>query len=162
MSKPEVNATDMFANALRFTDAYHIALSPLCEQMQLPPLAVDILMFFANNPGHETAGEVCKCRGLKPGIVSFHIERLVREGYLIRQAIPSDRRKTALLCTEKAAQLVEKGRVLQKNFGIQITDGLSKEDMEHFRRCVATFERNIERIRKNEAQWTRKKSEEPK
>ena len=58
-----------------------------------------------------------------------------------------DRRKTALVLTEKAEPVVARGRRLQKAFADRLTEGLSAEDLAHFRRCVAAFERNIERIR---------------
>ena len=108
---------------------------------------MDILLFLANNPGCETAGEICRMRGLKPAIVSFHIDRLVSEGFLLRQPVPGDRRKTALILTEKAGPVVEQGRSLQKSFADRLTEGLSAEDLAHFCRCVAAFDRNIERIR---------------
>ena len=147
MSELTLTASAMFANAARFTDAYHAVIAPLCEKTQLPPAAVDILLFLANNPGHDTAAAVCRMRGLKPGIVSFHVDRLVTEGYLLRQGVPGDRRKTMLLCTEKAAPIIAQGRVLQHSFAEQLASGLSEEDLEHFRRCIAAFDRNIERIR---------------
>ena len=142
-----LTAPAMFANAARFMDAYHTVLAPLCEQTQLPPAAVDILLFLANNPGHDTAAAVCRMRGLKPSIVSFHVDRLVTEGYLLRRSVPGDRRKTMLLCTEKAAPIIAQGRVLQHSFAEQLASGLSEEDLAHFRRCIAVFDRNIERIR---------------
>ena len=86
-------------------------------------------------------------RGLKPSIVSFHVDRLVTEGYLLRRSVPGDRRKTMLLCTEKAAPIIAQGRVLQHSFAEQLASGLSEEDLAHFRRCIAVFDRNIERIR---------------
>ena len=147
MPELSLTAPAMFANAARFMDAYHTVLAPLCEQTQLPPAAVDILLFLANNPGHDTAAAVCRMRGLKPGIVSFHVDRLVTEGYLLRQGVPGDRRKTMLLCTEKAAPIIAQGRVLQHLFAEQLASGLSEEDLAHFRRCIAVFDRNIERIR---------------
>lgn len=147
MPEPLLTASAMFANAARFSDAYHAALSPLCAETSLPPAAVDILLFLANNPGCETAGAICRMRGLKPAIVSFHIDRLVGEGFLQRQPVPGDRRKTALVLTEKAAPVIEQGRRLQKSFADRLTEGLRAEDLAHFRRCVAAFERNIERIR---------------
>ena len=147
MSELTLTASAMFANAARFTDAYHAVIAPLCEKTQLPPAAVDILLFLANNPGHDTAAAVCRMRGLKPGIVSFHVDRLVTEGYLLRQGVPGDRRKTMLLCTEKAAPIIAQGRVLQHLFAEQLASGLSEEDLAHFRRCIAVFDRNIERIR---------------
>ena len=96
MPEPLLTASAMFANAARFSDAYHAALSPLCAETGLPPAAADILLFLANNPGCETAGAICRMRGLKPAIVSFHIDRLVGEGFLQRQPVPGDRRKLHL------------------------------------------------------------------
>ena len=147
MSELTLTASAMFANAVRFTDAYHAVIAPLCEKTQLPPAAVDILLFLANNPGHDTAAAVCRMRGLKPGIVSFHVDRLVTEGYLLRQGVPGDRRKTALVCTAKAAPLIARGRELQHAFAVELGRGLDQEDLEHFRRCVAVFDRNIDRLR---------------
>ena len=66
MLEPLLTASAMFANAARFSDAYHAALSPLCAETGLPPAAADILLFLANNPGCETAGAICRMRGLKP------------------------------------------------------------------------------------------------
>lgn len=154
MPEPLLTASAMFANAARFADAYHAALSPLCAETGLPPAAADILLFLANNPGCETAGAICRMRGLKPAIVSFHIYRLVSEGFLLRQSVPGDRRKTALVLTEKAESVVERGRGLQKAFADRLIDGLSEEDLAHFRRCVAAFDRNIERIRTENSKGT--------
>ena len=154
MPEPLLTASAMFANAARFSDAYHAALSPLCAETGLPPAAADILLFLANNPGCETAGAICRMRGLKPAIVSFHIDRLVSEGFLLRQSVPGDRRKTALVLTEKAESVVERGRRLQKAFADRLIDGLSEEDLAHFRRCVAAFDRNIERIRTENSKGT--------
>ena len=58
MPEPLLTASAMFANAARFSDAYHAALSPLCAETGLPPAAADILLFLANNPGCETAGAI--------------------------------------------------------------------------------------------------------
>ena len=109
----------MFRNANRFIEAYHAALQPVCRDTGLPPMAVDILMFFANNPESGTAKDVCQCRGFKSGIVSVHVDRLVNEGLLSRREVPGDRRKTRLVCTDAAAEIVERGRAqrpLRKNW----------------------------------------------
>ncbi len=148
MSKPMIgNAVQMHMHMRAFEEAYAAVLKPLCAELSMPQSALDILLFLANNPGCETAGAICRMRGLKPAIVSFHIDRLVGEGFLQRQPVPGDRRKTALVLTEKAAPVIEQGRRLQKSFADRLTEGLRAEDLAHFRRCVAAFERNIERIR---------------
>ena len=93
MTEQNFTASQMFRNANRFIEAYHAALQPVCRDTGLPPMAVDILMFFANNPESGTAKDVCQCRGFKSGIVSVHVDRLVNEGLLSRREVPGDRRK---------------------------------------------------------------------
>lgn len=148
MSEISVTSAVMFNTANKFRDAYYAAMQPLCTSLDLPPAAVDILMFLANNPGYDTAADVCCCRGMKPGIVSVHVERLVREGYLERREVSGDRRKSRLLCTPKAGPVIERGRARQELFGREIAKGLGEEDLAHLRKCMAVFERNIEAIRK--------------
>lgn len=141
-------AARLFSNANKLIEAYQTMLQPLCKETGLPPMAVDILMFFANNPDNSTAKDLCQCRGLKPGIVSVHIDRLVNEGLLRRQPVPGDRRKQQLVCTEAAAPLIEQGRTIQKEFAARILAGLSDEDIDAFRRTLGVLGSNIDQIRR--------------
>ena len=62
-------------------------------------------------------------RGLKPAIVSFHIDRLVGEGFLQRQPVPGDRRKTALVLHRKgSARHRSRAAVLQQSFADRLTE----------------------------------------
>lgn len=45
---------------------------------------------------------------IKANLVSVHVDRLVKEGYLERRAVEGDRRKTELICTQKAQPVIEK------------------------------------------------------
>lgn len=110
------NAYQVYTAARQLLEGYAAAMQPLCRREGLAPNGVDILLFLANNPGLDTARDVCTYRGLKPGIVSFHVEKLVQEGYLLRQPAPGDRRKCRLVCTEKAGPVVQQGRELQETF----------------------------------------------
>ena len=147
MKELSATASEMFVNTARFLGAYHAVMQPLYTQAQLPPVAVDIVLYLANNPDYNTARDICQHKGLKPSIVSFHVDRLVTDGYLERHEVPGDRRKTALLCTEKAAPLISHGRALQHAFAVELAGGLTEEDLADFRRCVAAFDRNIDRLR---------------
>ena len=142
-------AAKIFGNANRFIEAYHTVLQPICKKTGLPPMAVDILMFVANNPQNGTARDICRCRGLKSGIVSVHVDRLVNEGLLLRKTVPGDRRKTQLVCTDTAGDIIKKGRELQKSFAERLLIGLSDEDIAVFRNCLAVIGENIEKIRKS-------------
>ena len=88
MPKEPMRGATLFSHANKMTQAYHIMLTPLCKEAGLPPLAMDILLFLANNPEHNTAKGICRMRGHKPGIVSVHVERLVNDGLLERQEMP--------------------------------------------------------------------------
>ena len=144
-----ITPVHIFGTSNRFIEAYHNVLQPMCKATGLPPLAVDILMFAANNPEHATARNVCKYRGLKPGIVSVHVERLVSEGLLERREVPGDRRQTLLVCTAKAAPIVEEGHRLQKIFAVKLVAGLSEADKEAFKKTMALLSHNLDEIRKN-------------
>lgn len=145
----EITPIRVFSNANRFIEAYHAVLQPLCRESGLPPMAVDILMFAANNPDYATARNICQYRGMKPSIVSVHVERLVSEGYLERQNVPGDRRQTLLVCTEKAQPMVERGRALQKRFSEMLIRGLSDADKEALHKAMTLLDHNIDEIRKN-------------
>ena len=134
------NAYQVYTAARQLLEGYAAAMQPLCRREGLAPNGVDILLFLANNPG------------LKPGIVSFHVEKLVQEGYLLRQPAPGDRRKCRLVCTEKAGPVVQQGRALQETFFRRMTAGLDPQDLAAFRRCLEGFRRNLSQMTQEDAQ----------
>ena len=129
MPKEPMRGATLFSHANKMTKAYHVMLTPLCKEAGLPPLALDILLFLANNPEHNTAKDICRLRGHKPGIVSVHVERLVNDGLLERREMPGDRRQTRLICTEQAQALIERGRQVQWQFGRRLLEGIPEEDL---------------------------------
>ena len=141
-----LTASQVCTHSRLLLDAYAGIMRPLSAELNMAQTAVDILMFLANNPGYDTAKDICTMRHLKPGIVSFHVENLVQEGYLERQNVPGDRRKCRLVCTEKAASIIEKGRALQAKFMRQMTKGLEKEKIDTLVTCLETFEKNLSGI----------------
>lgn len=96
--------------------AYSAVCKPLCKELNLPQTAFDILMFLGNNPAYKTASDIVEIRHIKANLVSIHVERLVHEGYLIRRPVKGDRRKTELVCTDKAQPVIERGQQLQNSF----------------------------------------------
>ena len=134
--------------AHNFFQAYCIRCKTLCREFHMPQTAFDILMFLANNPGYNTARDIVKLRGLKANLVSVNVERLVQEGYLDRQDFPGDRRKTVLVCTEKARPVVKKGQELQSSFSEAIFRDVDPDARENFYRVMETVERNLNQILK--------------
>ena len=147
--KGPVPGRTIFSHANKMTQAYHIMLAPLCKETGLPPMALDILLFLANDPEHNTAKDICRMRGHKSGIVSVHVERLVNDGLLERQEMPGDRRQTRLVCTEKAQDIITRGRDIQWQFGLRLMEGISKEDHETMHRCFERIDVNLDEICKS-------------
>ena len=110
-----LTASQVYTHSRLLLDAYAGIMRPLSAELNMAQTAVDILMFLANNPGYDTAKDICTMRHLKPGIVSFHVENLVQEGYLERQNVPGDRRKCRWSARKRRRPLLKKGVRCKQN-----------------------------------------------
>ena len=132
--------------SIKTAQAYNAVCKPLCQELGLSQTALDILLFLANNPDYKTASEIVEIRRLKANLVSVNVEKLVQEGYLTRCAVAGDRRKTELLCTEKAAPILARGRQLQKDFSESLFAGMDEARREAFAAALAEIESNLDAI----------------
>ena len=145
----KVKPAKFFNNANKTIEAYHRVLQPLCKESNIPPLALDILLYVANNPENATAKEICKFRGFKPGIVSVYVEKMAGEGLLERKSDSADRRKSVLSVTEKALPIVARGQEMQKKFGERLLRGLTDGDIAAMRKAFSVIECNVESVLKH-------------
>lgn len=132
----------------KLLEVYNDACKPLCKKLKLPQTAFDILMFLANNPQYQTARDIVKIRNIKANLVSINVDRLVKEGYLIREEVKGDRRKTKLICTKQAQPVIKAGQKLQKNFVDDLFVKTSKEEKQVFVRVMETMDENLNHILK--------------
>ena len=130
--------------------AFNAMCKPLCRKLGLPQTAFDILMFLGNNPEYRTARDIVEVRNIKANLVSVNVDRLVQEGYLERRSVAMDRRKTELICTEKAKSLMEEGRAMQQAFGEKLFDGMDQEARKAFMKTLDSIGKNAEEILKGE------------
>ncbi len=140
----EINPSIEFANKTGL--AYGAACKPLCQELGLPQTAFDILMFLANNPGYKTASDVVEVRHIKANLVSVNVDKLVQEGLLERRAVPGDRRKTELLCTEKAQPIIQRGRALQETFVQSLFAGIDEAQKQAFYQIMEQIGENLEKL----------------
>ncbi len=145
----KIKPAKFFNNANKTIEAYHRVLQPLCKESNIPPLALDILLYVANNPENATAKEICKFRGFKPGIVSVYVEKMAGEGLLERKSDSADRRKSVLSVTEKALPIVARGQEMQKKFGERLLRGLTDGDIAVMRKAFSVIECNVESVLKH-------------
>lgn len=112
----------------------------------MPQTAFDILMFLANNPDFYTARDIVEIRGIKASLVSMNVEKLVQEGLLERNPVPQDRRKTMLVCTEKALPVIEKGRRLQEAFYNRLFENIDDTSRSAFYQVMEGMEKNLDQM----------------
>ena len=79
-------------------------------------------------------------------LVSVNVNRLVEEGYLHREPVPDDRRKTRLLCTKQAQPIIDKGRALQAQFAARLLSGMSERQRQAFADAAAVINHNLDEI----------------
>ena len=131
--------------------AYKAMCKPLCKELGLPQTAFDILMFLGNNPQYNTAGEIVEIRKLKANLVSVNVDRLVKEGYLLRKQVAGDRRKTQLTATDKAQAVIARGRELQKAFYARLFIHMDEDMRKAFSAAMGIIEKNLNEILEEEA-----------
>lgn len=92
-------------------------------------IEITIISFLHNNPGKDTAKEICDMRMLPKGNVSQGVESLIQKQLLVRQQDSSDRRKIHLSLTQLAIPIIEEIESAKAEFEKQIFDGLTKEEL---------------------------------
>lgn len=131
---------------LKMSLAYSKKCKPLCQELGLPQTAFDILMFLANNPVYKTASDIVEVRKIKANLVSVNVEKLVQEGYLKRETVKSDRRKTQLICTDKAQPVIQKGREVQESFFELLFESTDEEARKFFFEVMDLMGKNLDKI----------------
>lgn len=131
----------------KLSQAYTDACKPLCHELNIPQTAFDILMFLANNPKYKSASEIVEIRNIKANLVSVNVDKLVKEGYLERVTLNDDRRKIGLVCTNKAQEIIEKGRKLQNSFAESLLTNISNEQKECFFLTLKMIEENLNELK---------------
>ena len=74
----------------------------------------------------------------------------MQDGYIERQAVEKDRRKTELICTQKALPVQKRGRGLQQEFAERLMMGLSDEDQKKLAIYFSLMEKNLDQIIKGD------------
>lgn len=132
----------------KFMAAYKAAQKKVCKAWNVPEVSLDILLFLANNPEYTTARDIVEVRSIKANLVSQHVDRMVREGYLCRKEVQGDRRKRDLSLTDKAMPIVEAGRKMQTDFFETLFHGVSEGEKQAFFETMDMMSRNMDKILK--------------
>lgn len=132
--------------AQKLSVAYSEVCKPLCHELNIPQTAFDILMFLANNPEYQTARDIAEIRKIKANLISVNVDRLVKEGYVKRELVDGDRRKTRLLCTVKALPIIEQGRKMQEEFSRTMVKDVPAEQIGSFIKVMEKMSANLDHL----------------
>ena len=127
--------------------AYADWCKPLCRELGMPQMAFDILMFLSVNPELCTARDINRHQGFKENILSVNVNKLVSEGYLERRGVEGDRRKVRLILTDKAGPIVARGKQAREEFDLRIREGITREELATFAKCLRIAGENARKIR---------------
>lgn len=130
----------------KMLQAYTACCRPLCQEIRLPQTAFDILMFLANNPAMNTARDIVEIRRIKANLVSINVDKLVQEGYLERRPVPGDRRKTCLVCTDKAAPIIRQGHDIQTAFFNRLFSNIDEKELLAFQHVLCSIDQNLNQM----------------
>jgi len=75
-----MSAIQIIAIGRKLSNIYSELSLPICKKYGINQTCFDILLFFANNPEHNTARDICEVRGIKSGIASVSVEILIENG----------------------------------------------------------------------------------
>lgn len=132
--------------AEKFSKAYSKTCKPLCNELNIPQTAFDILLFLANNPEYKTARDIVEIRKIKANLVSVNVDKLVNEGYLERKSVEGDRRKVHLICTERSKEIIQKGQKLQQSFIEKLFEGMDENTRKALQKGMEYMEANIDKM----------------
>ena len=126
--------------------AYTAVCKPMCQTLKMRQTAFDIVVFVANTPACQIAAEIVEVRKIKANLVSVNVDKLVRDGYLTRESMPGDRRKTRLLCTEKAQPVIMQGRQLQSAFLQRLFAHTDQQMQDAFLKTISIMDKNLNEL----------------
>lgn len=136
--------TDSFwDNALLFKGLYDQALDPVAQRWNLTRMELDLLLFLANNPTHNTAAEAVRLRQWTKSHVSAAAHSLQDKGMLSAEH-PESNRKTLLLTPLSAAdEIVRDGQAAQQSFYHAMLRGFTPAERQALEDISKKIARNI-------------------
>ena len=125
-----------FETALRAQKSYSRLMEPVCKKWNLTHNELDVLLFLANHPAHDTARDVTELRGLAKSQVSAAVDLLAARELLRRQPDKADRRVIHLALTDAGAALAREGQKLQSTCLDALFAGLTQSEAERFQELL--------------------------
>ena len=135
-----LNYFDTAASAQKY---YARIMDPLCKDCDLTRNELDILLFLYNNPEYDRAADIVSRRGIAKSHVSLGVASLEEKALLARYFDEKDRRTAHLTLTEQGSAIATRGRALQEQYFGAMYQGISREEIEIWKKIVLKVQENI-------------------
>ena len=122
---------------------YRSYLDPVADNYGLKRVELDVLLFLANYPQHNTATEIVDGCGLVKSHVSAAVNRLEDLGYLERYYYDDNRRTIHLELTEASNAPIAEGQRAQKICEQKLFAGLTQEELDYGKTVLQKIGENI-------------------
>lgn len=119
------------------------------KQFGLTGQQMGYLKYISHYPGISQE-DLAKQLRIDKGAVAKSVRDMVEKGYVSREQNVQDKRAYCLYPAEKAKQVVRNGVKLGLAFEQKLTEGMTKEEVETFRRLLAKVTGNIEKMLEEE------------
>lgn len=130
-----------YQNAIK--TLYSKCVGGVCRKHGITRIELDILLFFANNPGLDTAKDIVEMRYLSKSQVSAAVAHMESGGYLRREYAPDNRKTAHLRVCDAAADIIADGQEAQRTFFGAIMENIPQEEIDSMKRCMDHIFENI-------------------
>lgn len=128
---------------------YERSVMPVCKAFGLTYMEFTVLMFLHNNTKYDTAAQMAKIRGLSKSHVSISVKGLQEKGLVTGIYYPGNQKTLHLQLTEAAAPVTRAGIAAQKEFGANLVQGFTPEEVAQLQRLTEKLYNNMKREEMN-------------
>ena len=122
---------------------YEKVTLPVREKYGLSYMEFVVLLFIANNSEYKKASDIVEILGIAKSHVSETLNTLEEKGLVERKRDTQDKRSSILEVMERAKDIIEDGRNVQKEYKAMIYRGINEREMKEFCRVQKIIESNI-------------------
>ena len=105
----------------------------------------EVLAWLACNADHSQS-QLAECMGIEPATLAGVVNRMERDGWVIKSNSDEDRRQSRLRPTAQAEAIWNRSLALSNAVRAQAVEGISPEDLETLRRVCAKIRDNLSKI----------------
>ena len=105
----------------------------------------EVLAMLACNP-ELSQTQMAERMGIEPATLAGVVNRMERDGWIVKSSSSEDRRQSRLLPTAQAESIWNRSLTLSAEVRAQAVSGVSQEDLQTLRRVCATIRDNLSRI----------------